>query len=245
MTKLAYALHQGASPARWDEAEALFDQALTLYRRLLGADHRDIASCLHNYGWLRYRQQRLEEADAFYGQSLDMLRRLDLRADPFYAECLYGYVFLLNLRQRPDEALSTLEEAIPLIERQYGRSSVINLYWQKARAESAIGKADTAAQTVRQGFMAVYEQLVIDHPGAADRISALRWRLMDTETDIRVLADDALSLIGEFEGDAANGLIAGIRCAADLLAAVGRGDEADSLRNTLAARLPASQPASR
>src|SRR5262249_17483812 len=69
MTRLAYALHQAARPPRFAEAEAMFDEALAMYRAQLGPNHRDIGSCLHNLGWLYYSQRRFEDAAVAYEEA--------------------------------------------------------------------------------------------------------------------------------------------------------------------------------
>jgi tetratricopeptide (TPR) repeat protein/tRNA A-37 threonylcarbamoyl transferase component Bud32 len=132
MTKLAYALHQGLEEPQWDEAEGLFTEALAIYGRLVGDTHRDLASCLHNYGWMRYRQSRFEEAMHLYGQAMDVLRRIGDLEDPYYAECMHGYSALLVRFQEFGQSLELLEEAIPLIRRIYGPGAVQGLLLRRA-----------------------------------------------------------------------------------------------------------------
>ncbi|MCH9037405.1 MAG: tetratricopeptide repeat protein, partial [Chloroflexi bacterium] len=77
MTKLAYALFQGLSEEpQWEAAEALFVDALAMYRALRGEHHRDVGSCLHNFGWMRYTQQRYREAEALYAEALGVFRAI-------------------------------------------------------------------------------------------------------------------------------------------------------------------------
>jgi tetratricopeptide (TPR) repeat protein len=146
LTKLSYALHQGQSPPDWDEAEHCIEAALAMYRRTLGWDHRDVASCLHNYGWMRYRQMRTADAARLYGEALDVLRRIDARDDPFYTECLNGYSGLLSFLKRPEDCLAALDEAIPPTRDDYGDEALAPLIRRRGNMLRMVGRhADARA----------------------------------------------------------------------------------------------------
>ncbi len=134
--RLAYALFH-TPPARWDEAARLFDEALALYRRLPDAAPRDLACCLHNYGYMRYKQSRTREALPMYREALHLLR--DAKDDPYYVECLYGYAFLLAYVGLYDECVATLDEAIPMVHRSYGESRTHALLHRRATAHLQLG----------------------------------------------------------------------------------------------------------
>lgn len=144
LMRLAYAQHQSAKPPRWDEAELRFNESLGMYRALGGDHRRALASCLHNFGWMRYRQNRLAEADALYAESLELYRAIGHNRDPFYAELLHGYTALLLLRGKNAESLALSEEAIPLVASVYGEGGAEPLHWRAAAASQRIGKLDEA-----------------------------------------------------------------------------------------------------
>ena len=61
---------------RYSEAEPLYQQALELYKRLLGEEHPYVASSLHNLAALYDNQGRYSEAEPLYQQALELTKRL-------------------------------------------------------------------------------------------------------------------------------------------------------------------------
>jgi tetratricopeptide (TPR) repeat protein/transcriptional regulator with XRE-family HTH domain len=52
------------------EAEPLLQRALSIREQLLGAEHLDVAECLHSLGWLYAEQRRYQEAEPFFQRVL-------------------------------------------------------------------------------------------------------------------------------------------------------------------------------
>ncbi len=140
LMRLAYAMHQASAPPSWDEAEDLFEEAIVMYRQVHADPHRDVASCLHNYGWMRYRQERYPEADTLYGEALAILNALGDARDPFRLELLHGYTSLKLLVGQSAESLALLEETIPLVRDAYGEPAVEPLYWRAALATQRLSR---------------------------------------------------------------------------------------------------------
>lgn len=118
--RLGYSLYRAAKPPRWSEAEQELGSALSLYATFAGPHDRDTASCLHNLGYMRWRQGRRAEAADLYRRALHVFESEDARADPVYIEALTGYVALLEVLGRSDESLTRTEELIPLLRSRYG-----------------------------------------------------------------------------------------------------------------------------
>ena len=58
------------SQGRYTEAEPLFIQALDMRKKLLGAEHPDVASSLNNLALLYKSQGRYTEAEALFIQAV-------------------------------------------------------------------------------------------------------------------------------------------------------------------------------
>ena len=61
---------------RYDEAEPLFDQALSIRRRVLGADHPDTAISLNNFAALYRAQGRYSEAAQLFNEAVEIMERV-------------------------------------------------------------------------------------------------------------------------------------------------------------------------
>lgn len=236
MMRLGYALHQAAAAPQWDEAEAAIAGGLAVYRRVLGPDHRDVGSCLHNYGWLRVRQGRIAEAAALYAEALDVFHRAGNLQDPFYAECMYGYVAQLLKLQRHAEAAVWLDEAIPLIRRIYGENDALrSLLWQRAEAQQALGEFTAARRSYIEAFTALLARQADSVPQAAASLRRLSLMLA-LASDAQPPEIPAGEIAGSLAGlppDEHGRLAAGLHRYAGLLAAEGREEEACALIQTL------------
>lgn len=164
---LAYALQQAASPPDFEEAERCYEQALAMYRATVGEDDRETAGCLHSFGWMRVRQQRIIEAEALYREALNILRRIDKPTDSFYVDCLYGYTAQLAKLGHDAENVEALDELIPLLRDSHGSRSVILPMYMKARALRSLGEFDRAMAAHADALRQIFIDHDIDiHPSA-------------------------------------------------------------------------------
>ncbi|WP_230966804.1 tetratricopeptide repeat protein [Nostoc commune] len=60
------------STKRYSEAEPLFQQALALWKRLLGDNHPNVATSLNNLAGLYKSTKRYSEAEPLYQQALEI-----------------------------------------------------------------------------------------------------------------------------------------------------------------------------
>ena len=58
------------------DAEPLYEEALSIRRRVLGADHPDTADSLNNLAGLYHAQGRYDEAEPLYDEALSITRRV-------------------------------------------------------------------------------------------------------------------------------------------------------------------------
>lgn len=160
LMRLAYALHQAAEPAQWAEAERYFGAALDMYRMVPGDHRRETASCLHNFGWMRYRQERYAEADDLYAEALALYRDLGNDKDPYQLELIHGYTSLLLLRKKYAESMALLDEAIPRVESVYGEAGAEPLYWRSAIAATHLHQIEPARRWYRTAMNATCESII-------------------------------------------------------------------------------------
>ena len=64
------------SQGRYSEAEPLFQQALALYKQLLGEAHPDVAQSLNNLAFLYANQGLYQQAEPLLVQALELCTRL-------------------------------------------------------------------------------------------------------------------------------------------------------------------------
>lgn len=156
LKELAYAYQQAIEPPQWEAAETHYQDAVAMFRETVGPDHRETASCLHNYGWMRVRQRRYAESIELYRQALEIFRRTDRRNDPFYIECLYGYTAQLSVTRRDAENLEVLDELIPGLRALHGESGIEDLLWSRAETLMRLDRIDEAYETFGEGFVALF-----------------------------------------------------------------------------------------
>jgi tetratricopeptide (TPR) repeat protein/tRNA A-37 threonylcarbamoyl transferase component Bud32 len=236
MTRLAYALHQAAQPPQYAESEAMFHEALAMYRVCLGPNHRDVGSCLHNLGWLYYSQRRLEDAAAAYEEALEVFRAVGDLEDPYYAECLHGYTSLLNLLNRYEENLVVVEDAIGLTRRIYGETAVRPLLLRKVVALQAVQRYDEAKDVLRQMLAGLCAKVALDESACASRLRTVEIELTIThagqhgEWPILELGE----ILMDLPRDAQDGFLAVLGRLASLLDDCGDPQDAAQCRSTLA-----------
>ena len=60
---------------KYSEAEALFNRALTIREKALGANHRDVGTTLNNLGLVHAAQRKYSEAEGLYKRALAIRER--------------------------------------------------------------------------------------------------------------------------------------------------------------------------
>jgi tetratricopeptide (TPR) repeat protein len=101
-------LHQLASlyqaQGRYEQAEPLFKQALTIRERALGANHPDTALSVWWSAFLYDQQQEYEKAEPLYKHALSVYKRTLGEMHPDTQELRRQYVSLLRKLGRDEES---------------------------------------------------------------------------------------------------------------------------------------------
>src|SRR5262249_34130310 len=101
----------------YDEAEALYQQALAIFRRAYGDEHYDIAVNLHNLAAVRQAQARFAEAEALYRQVLAIKAKLFDADNVEIALTLHNLAAPHTAMARDDEAAVLFQRALAIFTR--------------------------------------------------------------------------------------------------------------------------------
>jgi tetratricopeptide (TPR) repeat protein len=101
---------------RHDEAEMVFNQALTAFQRHYGPDHYEVAVNLGNLGALYAATDRADQAQQCYERALQIKRRLLGCAHPEIATLLNNLAVLHKQQERLPAAQECYEQALTIFE---------------------------------------------------------------------------------------------------------------------------------
>jgi len=160
---------------RYAEAEPLFDEALSIRRRILGVDSIYTEESLQNLAGLYCAQGRDDAAEQLYEEALSVLRR-ELGADhPDTAHSLLNLAEFYFDQRRYAEAAPLYEEALTINRRALGAdhtntvfslSNLASLYFDQGRYEDAEPLFEEALSISRRVLEA-------DHPDTAESLNNL------------------------------------------------------------------------
>ena len=102
---------------RYAEAEALYRRALAIWEKVLGPEHREVATGLNNLAETCYQQGRYQEAESLLQRSLAIKEKVFGSDHPDVAETLKAYAQVLRKMKQKANAI-TLEARAKAI---YGR----------------------------------------------------------------------------------------------------------------------------
>ena|GEM_PF-5833597 len=131
---------------KYSEAIPLAEQALAIRQRILGQQHRDVASSLNNLARLYKSQGRYEEAEPLYRQALEMRKQLLGQQHRDVASSLNNLAGLYESQGRYEEAIPLAEQALAIRQRILGQqhrdvasslNNLAGLYKSQGRYEEA------------------------------------------------------------------------------------------------------------
>ena len=112
--------HEHYRFVRYAMAEPLYDEALLIRRRVLGADHPYTATGLNNLAGLYHDQGRYQDAEPMYHDALSIFRRVLGADDPNTATSLNNLAQLYRVQERYAEAAPMYKEAVEIMRRVLG-----------------------------------------------------------------------------------------------------------------------------
>jgi serine/threonine-protein kinase len=111
---LGFALWHATSPPRFEEAESLYLDALSVYRRESASYAMNLGICLHSLGAMYGAAGRHAEADRTLEQALGVYRSMPVPRNRYLAECVRSRSNAVASLGRQDEAMALLREYIEL-----------------------------------------------------------------------------------------------------------------------------------
>jgi eukaryotic-like serine/threonine-protein kinase len=132
--------------------EQLYDEALTLWRKIGGNEHTSVAKVLGNKGRWLMGQHRFREAEACYEEALAIKRKRLGSDHPSVAFTLYKLAELMNAEGSFGKAEALARESLSILERRLPAK-----HWRIAFAKAVLGDALRG-----QGRFAEAEPLLVE-----------------------------------------------------------------------------------
>lgn len=157
--------------ARYQEAEPLFLEALSIQEQWLGSEHLDVATLLNGLATLYKEQGKFAEAEQFYQRALPIFKKQLGSESLEVARVLHNLATISHHQGKFAEAEQFYQRALPIFEKQLGPehpTALTNL----AELYREQGKFAEAEQFHRRA-LSIWEQLEPEHPNAANTLGAL------------------------------------------------------------------------
>jgi len=102
---------------KYDDADALLQQAIKIRKAAFGSEHPDVAECLIDIAYVKAQQNKLDEAEAAYKRALAIDLKTIGEEHPNYARAVSLLGLLYASMHNNDEAEARLTEALRLREK--------------------------------------------------------------------------------------------------------------------------------
>lgn len=161
--------------ARLTEAELLYDRSLAIRHRLLGPDHSDVASSLHNQAWLYFDQGKYSVAEPLF------LRSLSIREHILDPNDLEISTSLLNLGNcyvslgRYNEAAPLIARSLRIREKVLGpeHPDLVDVFMAQGNLFYDLDQTADAEFLVSRSLNIAEKKLGKDHPDIASILTSL------------------------------------------------------------------------
>ena len=215
---------------RYSEAEPLYQQALELWKRLLGSEHPLVASSLNDLAGLYHSQGRYGEAEPLYQQTLELWKRLLGSEHPDVANSLNSLAALYHSQGRYVEAELLYQQALELY-KQLGDehpdvatslNNLAELYYLQGRYSEA--------EPMHQQALDMKKRLLGDeHPSVAFSLNNLAnlYYSQGRYTEAEPLYQQALDMRKRLLGDEHPNVATSLNSLAELYRLQGRYAEAE------------------
>jgi tetratricopeptide (TPR) repeat protein len=226
---------------RYDQAEPLLQQALTIRVQRLGSEHLDTAESLNNLGSLYHSRGKYVEAERLLQQALT-IREQQLGADHLVtAISLNDLADLYHTQRRDGEAERLLQRALSIREQLLGSdhldtatilSDLGNVFYTQGK--------NTLAESLLQRALKIRErQLGPEHPTTAASLSRLAffYHRQGKDNEAEPLLRRAATLQEHWLGSEHSATIQSLNILGNICRLQGKYEEAELLlRRTLVAR---------
>jgi len=198
---MAYSLWRAGRPPRWEEAERVYHEALSLYEASVGAEHTDVARMLHGLAEMQRLQGRTADGLALLRRSLAIYRKNLGEEHQFTIECMDSIAGALLEQGDVDEAERLWQQVAARAPRLFGRSWLPMLNRARAAVHVQRGEYDDARRELIAALDLQCSLTAEEHPEQALRLAELSGKL-DAAVDAAEL-DRAYVEAARFVGDLA------------------------------------------
>lgn len=237
---LGYALWHGVAPARFDEAEPLYREAIGVLQQAPSEYRADEARFTFSLGVMLMVADRLEESGDWLRHALEIYRQLPVREDRYMVECMRHYAQQLISVGRLDEAEAMLIEtldATPLGTIGYTARGTAGLL---GRAYMKADRYADAERVLLTSLARSCDNAAVVHPTEADELGRLA-HLIDPrrtpDAHQRPVAD-AFALLRRLEWLSQPDATASMADLAECMRRTGRPHDGDALRHPQPASAP-------
>jgi CHAT domain-containing protein/Tfp pilus assembly protein PilF len=218
---------------KYSEAIPLAERLLSIRRKVLGNEHPDVATSLHNLAFLYASQGRYSEAEPLYRQALEMRKRLLGEEHPDVARSLHNLAGLYNALGRYSEAEPLYRQALEMNKRLLGEEhpSVALSLHSLALLYASQGRYSKAEPLWRQALEMRKRLLGNEHPDVATSLNNLAelYRKQGRYSEAEPLYRQALEMNKRLLGNEHPYVAGGLNNLALLYESQGRYSEAEPL----------------
>jgi tetratricopeptide (TPR) repeat protein len=224
-----------------DEAEQVYNQALSMRRQLFGRQHADIADTLESLGMLARERGRIDEAERLLSESLEMIRSVHGPEHPAVARTMDNLATVYHESRRFEQAENLYRDALVMRRKLLGdeHPDVATSLNEIAALLYAQAKYDDAEALFRQALEMRRKLLGDRHYAVAISLNGLATLLVAKErpADAEPLYREALEIWRRELGDDHFKVSLATSNFAMLLRQQGKLEEAEGLlRQVVAAR---------
>jgi tetratricopeptide (TPR) repeat protein len=168
---------------RYDEARKLHRETLEIRRRVLGQDHPDTLTSMHNLANAYSSQGRHDEAEKLCRETLEIRRRVLGQDHPDTLFSMHDLANTYYRQGRYDEAEKLHRETLEILQRVLGQDHPDTLWsmYNLANAYYSQGRYDEAEKLHRETLEIRRRVLGQDHPDTLFSMNSLAWLLLTHE----------------------------------------------------------------
>jgi eukaryotic-like serine/threonine-protein kinase len=156
--------------SKYDRADALYRESLSIRERVLGPSHPDVASSLKGIGGVYYRRGEFVKAEEFYRRALAIARERNGPDHPEVAESLSFLASALGQQGRDKEAGPLIVEAARIQEKAFGPmhplvadeiNNLAALYGRQGQLREAAELLERSLKILQHNFGATHQRVAL------------------------------------------------------------------------------------
>ena len=176
---LAYAKWTSLQPPRWEEAEALYQQSIAMFREFRDRQNPAFPRTLTGYGFMLSDRNENVKAEIQLREASELSERFLGNMHQYTLESLMGLSDVLVDLDRLDEAQEVLDKLYPLVERQLGARVMPSILRRTVYLQMARRQYEDAERTLFEIQAAVCNRLVGERAEHSEQLNKLATKLRE------------------------------------------------------------------